>query len=328
MANQFLQDLGASMQLFNQGVQQLGMQKAISQANDQVQQIRDSSLAEDEKQQAFRNLSQDMTMKFMQAGAPQAQIDQFQSAFSPKPTTIQTAEQAVLMGTPKQKEAGLGLINRQEQAKKDLELEKTDRAFGVAERKAEYAQGKEFRGTLSKTQADYNKYSKDILKAKQQADNALKLIDSGNPIAPNAVKTMLAKASGEVGNLTEAERDAFSGSQAIMDLLERYKTRALSSGFTPKDQQALRELAQVYSGSADQFQDNLANTLTGQLRANALFADQDEGQLKAKISGKKYVPPTEVAAPAPQGAAPAQQSAQGTPPPSATANPISKYRIR
>lgn len=116
----FLDDLQQSLGIFNQGVQQLSTQRAISQANDQVQAIRDSSLAEDQKQQEFRNLAQDLTLKMTAQGASAAHIQNIASAFAPKPPTLQTPEEAVLMGNQAQQDRGNKLI----QEKRNFELKK------------------------------------------------------------------------------------------------------------------------------------------------------------------------------------------------------------
>lgn len=120
------QELFQALNMFKQGVQDFGMQRAISQANDQVQQIRDSSLAEDEKQQQFRNLSQDMTLKFMAAGAPESQIQTFQNAFKPPEVKAQTFEQAALSNEPQLRARGEAGIKQKQQFTKEENRAKID----------------------------------------------------------------------------------------------------------------------------------------------------------------------------------------------------------
>lgn len=159
MASEFLQDLQAGLSIFNQNVQQLTTQRAINAANEQVNAIRQSEASEEEKQQAFRNLAQDMTLRFMASGAPQSQIETFQNAFAPKPTVIQTAEQARIMGTTAQKAEGAKIQQEERDFKRQLELEKTERALDVAGIKA---QG-DIRKNVTKSLKDFRTVAKSEL---------------------------------------------------------------------------------------------------------------------------------------------------------------------
>lgn len=75
------------------------------------------------------------------------------------------------------------------------------------------------------------------------AANIRELATSGNPIAANAIPTYMARASGEVGNLSEADKRPFGGSQAIFARLEAALKQATTGKLTADNQKFILQLA-------------------------------------------------------------------------------------
>lgn len=108
------------------------------------------------------------------------------------------------------------------------------------------------------------------------ADNVIDLISSNNPIADNAVPTYMARASGEVGNLSEPDKAPFGGSQALLDRMQQAVSQATAGKLTPENRQFVRQLAETMKKSAMKNMNNQANKFSQQeARIGGYGTDQD-----------------------------------------------------
>jgi len=89
------------------------------------------------------------------------------------------------------------------------------------------------------------------------ANNIIELLNANNPIADGSLPTFMARASGEVGNLSEADKAPFGGSQAVMAKLQQAYERAKSGKLDDQNRQFLRSLAETMQKSNRR---NLAET--------------------------------------------------------------------
>lgn len=83
-----------------------------------------------------------------------------------------------------------------------------------------------------------------------QADNVIQLVTSDNPIGHAAIPTFMARAAGEVGNLSEGDKAPFGGSQALKSRLAQVMQTYKNGELTPENQQFVIELANVMKRSA------------------------------------------------------------------------------
>ena len=88
---------------------------------------------------------------------------------------------------------------------------------------------------------------KDVMRT---SDEALVIIRSGNPIAPELLKRKLSKISGETGQLSRPDVEAFGGSQAIKDRFNRAIERMVSGRLHKDDQEDMDEIIEALSKSA------------------------------------------------------------------------------
>lgn len=98
-------------------------------------------------------------------------------------------------------------------------------------------------------------FTKDAINIKHRtaisaSDTALSLLNSNNPIADRGIRLVFPRMLGEVGNLTQAEQDAFSGSGAIEARVNATLQRWKDGKLTEPDRIALRGLANVLQKSA------------------------------------------------------------------------------
>lgn len=75
------------------------------------------------------------------------------------------------------------------------------------------------------------------------ADPILKILDLENPVADEALKVLIPRLMGEVGNLSQAEQQAYGGSQAIRDTLGQMVERAVSGKLSEQNREYLKQLA-------------------------------------------------------------------------------------
>ena len=92
MADNF-QKLLTGLEVFSQGVRQLTVQRALSQANETVQQIRQSEAEDMEKTEAIRQVANNLTLDLLGQGVPVNRIQTAASAIAPGPSEFQQRSQ-------------------------------------------------------------------------------------------------------------------------------------------------------------------------------------------------------------------------------------------
>mgnify|MGYP001614723155 CR=1 FL=1 len=118
-------------------------------------------------------------------------------------------------------------------------------------------------------QSIVDKFNADTVVRKQSqsiaaASSVRELVNSDNPIAASAIPTYMARASGEVGNLSEPDKAPFGGSQAILSRLEAALTQKATGRLTQDNAQFLIQLSDVMEQSAIRNMDRIAQERAGQ----------------------------------------------------------------
>lgn len=114
-----------------------------------------------------------------------------------------------------------------------------------------------------------------VKRQQQSIDGAAAVRDlatSGNPIAAAAIPTYMARASGEVGALSEADKAPFGGTRQILDKLEASFTQLSKGQLTPENQQFLLDLSDIMERNAINNLDRKGREMSKQL-AKALKRD-------------------------------------------------------
>lgn len=118
-----------------------------------------------------------------------------------------------------------------------------------------------------------------VRRAQQAVDGANiveGLLDSNNPIAAAAIPTFMARASGEVGNLSEFDKKPFGGSRALLARLEQAATEATTGRLSSANARFVRELSAVMSKRAFENIDALAKKRAKQYGRASDFLDEKE----------------------------------------------------
>src|SRR5574343_123503 len=102
------------------------------------------------------------------------------------------------------------------------------------------------------------------------------LVASGNPIAAASIQTYMARASGEVGALTEADKAPFGGSRAIFNRLEQSLKQMADGRLTEDNAKFLSDLADTMAASANRRLDSIARTRAAQFsNANKQYIKEE-----------------------------------------------------
>lgn len=139
--------------------------------------------------------------------------------------------------------AGLQQKNEMEAARQ----KRFDENLGMRKREYELNRAMRTDKMNSDVIAKYNS-DPDVKKADSMGEAAgtiKELALSDNPIAANSIPTFMARMSGEVGNLSEADKRPFGGSQAIMARLEAAFTQQSQGQLSPENRRYILNLAQL-----------------------------------------------------------------------------------
>jgi len=290
-------DLATLLNLFNKNVSNIVSYDAIKGAKDVTDQIRASQMDEGEKRQAFQETANRLALDLSAVGADPNQVAQSFKAVAPM--QFDSAQAAILEGTLSQNQGLTDMGSKalrlqdaptQERFNKTYSLQREQFAWDKNKDMADLLlkqrdAGKKIGGDSQKlfvdAQSDFNSAIKDDMKALGQVRSAREALASNNPVADEAIKTMLAKASGEVGNLTETERDMFGGSKSIMSRLRRMGQRAASGELPEEDKQLLFKLLDVYENGTN-------SKITGQAELRASQLSKITGIEPEKAAGVIY----------------------------------------
>lgn len=108
-----------------------------------------------------------------------------------------------------------------------------------------------------------------VRKSQQSVDAAATIRDlalSNNPIAAAAIPTFSARMSGEVGNLSEADKRPFGGSRAILSRLDAALSEMATGTLTAENKDFILDLTNLVEERALQNMDKLADSRSSQFR--------------------------------------------------------------
>lgn len=269
------------MQMLNDGVKGIALDRAMSEANDHVYQIRNSELKEEEKIQGLRNLAQDFTLRLTGMGMDPQQIKQAQLGIAPDLQELNSPEMTALkgraLGVPEMAERAEAMIEKANKAKIDAAKIKIENKDQEKYDKFLLDTSKQFASQFVKNQS-----------ASKAISNALKLLRSNSKMKADAVATAFVKGSGDVGNIRQEERAAYYGAQDVHSKIMRKLEQLGSSEIPDTDKQELLKLGEIYQSTFDEATQDHAILLTNQLSSQRLFENDDPGQLLGKISGRRF----------------------------------------
>lgn len=260
----FIDDLSKAVGMFNDGMERLATTNAFESASGKINEINQAKLNEMEKRQALQGVSQELAQGLLQANAPIAKIQAAFQAFG-APALSDPNEQiqvGVESEDPTLVSRGQKIQREQSRVSNENILNKV---LATAQTKSSANTGKEFRTIINNRQQEFNRLTRDHNKAFNQADTASTALALKNPVADSAIRTMLAKASGEVGSLTDAERNMFSGSPALQRRAARLAKLNTLGTLPEKDRKDLAQLIELYKQNAKKAINKQAKDISHQL---------------------------------------------------------------
>lgn len=244
----FLDDLAKATAMFQEGAQGLAIQRAIQNANETTQSIKALEGDEMQKRSQLQQVANALTMDLAAVGAPADRIALIAQSITPPQRFYQTAEQAAINAPSGSPEQMLG----KEMIKKELDLKQSQIDATTEQKKALIVDRKNAR--FSSAIQNYQKRVDSLTKKHNEAfDSATTMLDmlaSGNPVSDAAVATFAARATGEVGNLTEEERKPFGGSRAMLRRIQAVASVAATGKMTDADRKDLQSLANTFKRAA------------------------------------------------------------------------------
>jgi hypothetical protein len=156
----------------------------------------------------------------------------------------------------------------------DLKKQRQAELKEERDRKFEERRGEEKERIINK----FNQ-SNGVVRINQSIDAAKtirELANSGNPIAASAIPTYMARASGEVGNLSEPDKAPFGGSRAILRRMEAAFEEASSGGMSDANRQFINELSDLMEQTANANKNERARELSSQYGKSSDYLDKKQ----------------------------------------------------
>lgn len=141
--------------------------------------------------------------------------------------------------------------------------------------KFEAQNNKTFRDFIGGQVKDFNKKNMELEDSANKILATRELISSDRPIQAEFAKNLLVKLSGDVGAITESDREVFGGSPDILSRLDRLITRQTTGTLTPNDKEDLLRIVDVYAKKIPQESRRIANRSADQIRGQAGILGRD-----------------------------------------------------
>lgn len=246
----------------------IGTTIALQQANEAVQQVKNSTLDDAAQRNALMEISRRATLALSQAGATPDSVKQIANAISPALRQPQTAEEAALSYDPEIQRRGLDLLGLQAELKKQQKSIKNFDDFKT-------------RSTFIKDFRSY-KPNQDALESIQAADDAIAILDDPNidtPQAINMIVKRLIRANGE-SRISDIDFAYGMPGQSIPAKITRSFLTNIFNKASSGDKEELRTILNRTRESASQ---NLNQRLMGHAKALANTSLDTTPQQAAQI---------------------------------------------
>lgn len=249
----------AGLAQFQSSVQQLAQTRALSSAREQVDQIHQSTLDEDQKAQAFKQLGQQFAFAAAQSGMPIAQSKQIIDQVAPAAQFYQTPDQAILNAPTGGKVAdrAQGLIDdRNSQRMAEIDS-KSASALGMAQSRMEAQRlatlDKRRNGQIKATEASIGEFMrspdvKPLLELRNASDTIFALQQAGldeNFTGFNIIKKGVARIAEGGGKITDKDYEIIQGAPDFVTNVTRYVQSAIKGKPLIADREVVLAAARV-----------------------------------------------------------------------------------
>ena len=268
MAEATFSDLQTAINGFSSQVKDFAVKSAIDSASQTMKQIQSSQDNEIQTRQGMEQLSNQLALHLTGVGATGQQI---QSAFTAtNPSALPNANamnaEALMKG-----DSALGGAARKQQIFENtnkiaqMELSQRQQAMSM-QAKQSLAGDSQFQKRLGKVQDTFGAWGQKLM----DFEGKLGILEDGlrrgnNAIIMGAVSTIVPKALGEVGALTEADKEPFRGSMDIASQINRKLSMAIDGKVDEKSRRLLLDLVSKLKTNLNSRRNTNSNLLAKQL---------------------------------------------------------------
>lgn len=284
-------DLQNAIAGFNNQVQSYAVQSAVTNASQQVQQLQSSQLDEVEKRNQTQQLSQQLALQLTGLGANASQVQGAMAATAPK--SLDTYGDMYAEGLNKnseplkQKAKELKkFMNEDKYAMAQLKLQQDSMKM---QQKASLQTDQRFSKIVEKQSNLYSNWSNKLA----DSETKLGMLEEGllkndNALIQGASPTLIAKAMGEVGALTEADKLPYEGSKAISERIKQFFETNKTGKLSDSNRALMLKLVKELKKNVSSRKTSNAKLLSSQLSKHAtkiLGIPLDENEASSYITG-------------------------------------------
>lgn len=173
-------------------------------------------------------------------------------------------------------------LNRDLQRDKINSYERrADEGRGMAQKNYELRLREADLNRVKGIQEGFNK-DKLVQKAEERINSARslkELVNLDNPISQEAAKTFAARASGEVGALSNQDREAFGGSKAIMDRVTQSLNQAATGKLSEENKKFMSGLAEAFERAGNRDLNDRLKTFSQQATKRTNFTESEAAEI-------------------------------------------------
>lgn len=301
--------------MFQQSVQSLAQTRAIGQAKDAVDAIHSSTLDDQQKIEALKNLGNQFAFNAASTGMPMDKIQGLMGAIAPPERLYQTPEEALVNAKPGSRayEAGLSTFNSQQALKLQVEREQQAGATNRTQIMADAAYGKlnqkRADNQLKALDSDITNFTKQpdikpLLEAREKMADIQGMSDSDlgtTMLGYSTMRRIYAKFIHGGGRLTEQDVKGLVNDPSLITNVLRYWNQDIYGKPIPEDPKVLRAAADAlaavnerrlkgaagdYASSKEGIYDTIPkNALHDRLYKRLGFSDTAPAPTPASFSG-------------------------------------------
>lgn len=273
------QELLASIEMFNRSMKEYAVGQVLSGAQEHISQLQAQNLKDTERQAAMQDFSNQLALQLGAAsGGNAALVEGIASRFGL--SAPQQASQAM-----QEKE-----LNQNAQLRREaLNAELMGRSISLQQQNnkqlAKEQQQIQVQRRLYQTQ--FNQRAAKSLEAADKAQTAVKMLQSASSVGDAAVRNFLARASGEVGALTEADKEPFGGNSSLNNKIKRWSSLQATGRLPESDRKELMSLATLLANKANADVESHARLVSEQMSGNLGIPSDEAYQLVYPKGGQR-----------------------------------------
>ena len=247
------------LSVFQDGMQQLAVNQGIMGATEQVNAINSSMMEEMQKRQAKQQLASQLALQLTGIGAAPHQVATAMGAIGPAPIrdSNDAYQQAVASGDQSLMGFAKDMQQFENKPKNELldktqgfeaEQKRLDRqnALDIAKSKNDKRMTDTELSVVREQSKLFEQHSEKYRGIRDNANSALTLLQSDNPLADTASIVGMIRASGDASVITDADRKLYGGAKGWADRLSQAMSEITSGKLSDSNRKFMVEVAKIH----------------------------------------------------------------------------------